>query len=77
MRPAKKEVMEHFKNAEKVRCLYDGVVYDYKPDERGIHLYDDGYWMDSNTIRVKISDRDQLAEIVTYKNPSLTLDQAI
>jgi len=65
------EVQEHFKNAEKVRCLSDGIIYDFKPDEIGIYrLYDVIWFKTLDDIDVALSYHNQLAEIVSYKSDS-------
>jgi len=62
------QVKEHFKNAETVRCLEDNEVYDFKPNDIGIHKFYDGYWIVTlNEEDVFISYGDELAEIISYK----------
>jgi|GEM_PF-4792495 hypothetical protein len=65
-----KEVQEYFKNAKKVRCLYDGLVYDLTKIKitRNIHKLGSNFWIDYEFGTIKLTSGNKFAEIMSYKN---------
>lgn len=47
MRPTREEVIEHFKDAEEVECLFNGEIINVKDFTiKGIHEFEGNYWAD-------------------------------
>lgn len=73
MRPTREEVIEHFKDAEEVECLFNGEIINVKDfSNRGIHEFWGYYWADysnekSDNSALLWGDRNGYAKITKPK----------
>lgn len=67
------EVKEYFKDAEEVRCLYTGEIFDFNDmTSRGFHFFDEDSWFERRGDRggkscLLWNKEEGFAEIISYK----------
>lgn len=72
-KPTLEEVKEYFKNAKKVRCLFDGKNENYHNKET--NFWNKEYWCGNN---LKLwDDIKGYAKIISYKEPSTKVRNSI